>query len=282
MLRLVPAFFLMSLCATAQPKGGATTLRDSLAHWSKVIGETKNDSSAELASHRMEILLTAAYRGAAKIGTVLDSLPYIGQISSEDDAVRLVNWNILRADGTAGYHCVVLHRDAKGMVQATVLRDTTDLSDDNMEGRKLMPDAWYGALYYRVVTEKYKKRQHYLLIGWDGKGNFSNRKVVDVLSFMKGKAILGEPVIRFEKKLRHRLVFEYAEDVTMFLNFDERLGMVVMDHLAPKEPYLKGNYQFYGPDMSHDGLRFEEGKWLYEPDIDVRNRGIRRENYSNP
>jgi len=237
---------------------------------------------ADAAAMRMESLITTAYRGVPQIGEVLDSLPYIGQINSDDGAVRLLNWNTLRPDGTMGYHCVVLHHDAKGMVQATVLRDSTDLADENMETRKLMPDAWYGALYYRVVTARYRKKAYYLLIGWDGKDNLSSRKVVDVLSLMKGKALLGEPIIRMERKPKHRLIFEYAEDVTMFLNFDENMRMLVMDHLAPKEPYLKGNYQFYGPDMSHDGLVFEDGRWVYVPDVDARNKGVRREKYINP
>lgn len=266
----------------AQPKGGALALRDSLKYWSEVIRSARNDSMADAASLRMEQLMTTAYRGASQIGAPLDSLPYLGQISSDDGEVRLLNWNTLRPDGTMGYHCVVLHRDAKGVVQATVLHDSTDLADENMETRRLMPDAWYGALYYRVVTARHRKKAYYLLIGWDGKDNLSSRKVVEVLSLMKGKALLGEPIIRVDRKPKHRVIFEYAEDVTMFLNFDEKMKMVVMDHLAPKEPYLKGNYQFYGPDMSHDGLVFEKGRWVYVPDVDARNRGVRREKYITP
>jgi hypothetical protein len=282
MLRIVFFILAISANAMAQPKGGAVALRDSLAHWSQMIRAAQNDSVAYAAALRMEQHITAAYRGVPQIGEALDSLPYLGQISSDDGAVRLLNWNTLHSDGTMGYHCVVLHRDAKGMVQATVLRDSTDLADENMEGRRLMPDAWYGALYYRVVSARYKKKPYYLLIGWDGKDNLSSRKVVDVLSLVKGRALLGEPIIRVDRRPKHRLIFEYAEDVTMSLNLDERMGMVVMDHLAPKEPYLKGIYQFYGPDMSHDGLVFEQGRWVYVPDVDARNRGVRREKYITP
>jgi hypothetical protein len=48
--------------------------------------------------------------------------------------------------------------------------------------------------------------------------------------------------------------------------------MIVFDHLSPANESYTGNYQYYGPDLSFDALRFENGIWELKENIDVRNR----------
>jgi hypothetical protein len=57
----------------------------------------------------------------------------------------------------------------------------------------------------------------------------------------------------------------------MSINYDERLDMIVFDHLAPFEPILSGNFAFYGPDGSFDGFKFENGSFRWYRDVDARN-----------
>jgi len=47
--------------------------------------------------------------------------------------------------------------------------------------------------------------------------------------------------------------------------------MIVFDHLSPSKPSLVGVYEFYGPDFSYDGYKFEKGMLELYPDIDIRN-----------
>ena len=46
----------------------------------------------------------------------------------------------------------------------------------------------------------------------------------------------------------------------MMLRYDDKLKMIVFDHLSPSKPSYEGKYQYYGPDFSYDGLIFEKGK----------------------
>ena len=68
-----------------------------------------------------------------------------------------------------------------------------------------------------------------------------------------------------------RLVFEYSAELSSSIRYNAQLKMIVFDHLAPLHPLYHGNYQFYGPDGSYDGLRFIEGIWVREDDVDARN-----------
>ena len=52
------------------------------------------------------------------------------------------------------------------------------------------------------------------------------------------------------------------------MRFDK--DMIVFDHLSPSREDLEGQYQFYGPDFSYDGLRWKDCGWVLIEDLDLR------------
>jgi len=56
----------------------------------------------------------------------------------------------------------------------------------------------------------------------------------------------------------------------MTLKYDEGKEMIIYDHLSPSEPKYEGQYEFYGPDFSYDGLKYENGIWNTYFDLDPR------------
>jgi hypothetical protein len=67
----------------------------------------------------------------------------------------------------------------------------------------------------------------------------------------------------------NRIIFEFNERVQVTLEYNEVMKMIVFDHLSPSRPSLEGQYQFYGPDFSYDGLLFEDGIWKHYSDIQI-------------
>jgi hypothetical protein len=57
----------------------------------------------------------------------------------------------------------------------------------------------------------------------------------------------------------------------MTARYDSVLKMIAFDHLVPFHPVYSGNYEFYGPDGSFDGLEFVDGLWMLREDLDARN-----------
>ncbi len=233
-----------------------------------------DDSDRMMAAARAEQLLTAWFMRPDRFATDLDSLPFLGQLRSSDGRLLLVCWNLVREEGALRYHCIVFLRDGKkGMVTALPL-EHNETDWQKITRKTIAPQDWYGALYYRIITNRYKKKTYYTLLGWDGHNEVTNRKVVDVLNVESGRITLGAPMFSQDRRPAYRLVYEYANDATMSLNWDEQQKMIVMDHLAPEDGRLKGQFQFYGPDFSYDALRFEKGKWQLIEDLDARNRGL--------
>ena len=55
------------------------------------------------------------------------------------------------------------------------------------------------------------------------------------------------------------------------------MGRIVYDHLAPENPSLQGQYAFYGPTLSYDGIEWRKGRWQFVSDVSVRNAKRRQE-----
>lgn len=234
---------------------------------------TAPDSDKVLAATKLETMLHKFYKEPQHFNLEIDSVPFLGQLSSPDNAIKMLCWNIAFEDGTYQYHTVMRHKPSKETVVVTVFQDNTDWN--RISRKPIRPNNWYGALYYRILANKYRRKTYYTVIGWDGKDNITNRKVVDVLTIQGNSVILGSSVFK-DKNNRpaHRLIYEYANDVSMALNYDEKEKMIIMDHLAPEDSRFEGQYQFYGPDFSYDALVFKKGKWNLKRDVFAKNRGL--------
>lgn len=197
-------------------------------------------------------------------------LKFVSKLTSEDGQIRIYTWNIPYENGDFQYFGFVQLRKISGI-------DLIELKDKSKkikqaENKTLYAGNWYGALYYKLLTNTYKGKTYYTLLGWDGNDNFTNKKIIDILSISGKKIQFGSPVIKMKNnEIKKRLIFEYSEQAKMMLKYDDKIKMIVFDHLAPEQKKFKGQYMYYGPDMSQDGLAFENGFWILKENLDLRN-----------
>lgn len=208
-----------------------------------------------------------------------DSLKHVGKLPSADKKIRLITWNLKFRDGTFKYYGFVQYNNIKkGKTITFPLIDKSD-SIANPEDVVLSYYNWFGALYYQVHEYTDKGKTLYVLFGWDGNNYYTNKKIIDILSFNKnGKPVFGKSVFKTEKKLKKRVIFEHALKTSMTCKFNESVDAIVFDHLSPIKKSQTGNFQFYGPDGSYDGFRLEKGKWVYIPNIYVTNPKVKKKN----
>ena len=201
-----------------------------------------------------------------------DSLNSVSVLKSPDGFLKIYSWILPANDKSAFLYFGFLQTMDRKTRQVRLI-PINEVKYENEEAAYKIcpPDEWYGALYYKLLENKAKGVTLYTLLGWHGKDWKTTRKVVDILYFKKGNPVFGKPVIRGEGKPSCRLVFEFNAQAVMKLQYDENLKMIIMDHLSPARGAEKGQYEFYGPDFSYDGLKFKNGYWLLKKDIDVRN-----------
>jgi hypothetical protein len=206
-------------------------------------------------------------------------LKEISILSPKDNKFKLITWNLHREDGSHAYFGYLLVNNTKRVKKGFLKHETIQeyeyfqLIDrsptvKNPETFIGNPAKWFGMLYVELV----ECDGYYTLIGWDGNDKLTQRKFVDVLYFRgNGMPVFGKDVFKFPRKNPRRLMFEYSQEVSMSLKYNEKRGKIIYSHLDSKKEgsLLEGQYQYYGPDGSFDALEQKKGKWIVEENIDA-------------
>lgn len=209
-----------------------------------------------------------------------DSLTSVSVISGPKNEFRIYTWMIEESSGVFSYY---------GYTQYVINKRTNRIkvcqlvSNENSVGnnyQKLDTANWLGAVYYKVVSATKKSEDVFLLLGWDGNGMITKKKIIEPIKFnRKGIPTFGDNIFQSDSKefvaprgkKNYRLVFEYSAKITMTLRYDTNLKMVVYDHLSPSHSRLEGVRAAYVPDFSYDAFQYQNGKWVHQVDVDARN-----------
>ncbi len=204
-----------------------------------------------------------------------DKLKYVGNFRSPDNRVRVFTWYLESAGPEYHYYGLIQHltgnRKKKQEVEVFGLTDRhRDVKNPETVVQSDTSN-WLGYLCYGIHSFRKRKNTWYVLFGYEYPSRFSQKKLLDVLTFdRKGEPVFGGNFV-LDKKRTDRFILEYSADVVISLRYNPHLDMIVFDHLEPMQPILEGNYRFYNPDGSFDGLTFDDGKFILEKDVDARN-----------
>jgi len=199
-----------------------------------------------------------------------DSVKSATILYSPDAKFRLITWHVAEDDGGYRFYGAI-QMNTNGPLKLYPLEDYSSLQK-NPEDSILSNRKWYGARYYKIIPVITTTTPYYVLLGWKGNSARSTKKVIDVLSFNNDQPQFGLPVFIGNGKTRDRVVFEYSSQATMTLRqADGSTDMIVFDHLSPAQASQKGQYEYYGPDMTYSGYRLKQGVWIFEDNLDLKN-----------
>lgn len=202
---------------------------------------------------------------------------------SPDSKFKLINWNIEKNDKTFEYYGFIQEKHIqitkksflkKSKTETVQLHSLIDKSSEIKNPENFIGDnkKWYGMLYYKIIVKKSKSKTYYTLLGKDENDKYSSKKIIDVLTFdEKGTPHFGADIFVMNKKFPKRVIFEYGASCSMSLRYSPQKDSIVFDHLAPTNPQLEGQFQYYCGDMSYDGFGFKRGKWVYGTDLNALN-----------
>jgi len=198
----------------------------------------------------------------------------VSTLQSPDGLVKVLTWNLEFANGTNTFRgAVAVNLDGKVVVHE--LKDSYQ-SIKNPEQASLSTTKWFGAVYYEILQHSYRRNTYYTLLGFNPNNPFSKIRVVEVMSLAaNGTPRFGHAILEVEGRSKRRMILEYSNRVSMMLRYDAGERMIVMDNLVPSAPMFQNDFRYYGPDFTHNGLRFEKGKWVYVDNIELRNTRVR-------
>jgi len=201
-----------------------------------------------------------------------DSLKTISVVKSPDHLFRIFSWYVPTTEGTYRFFGTIQMATPDGKLKLYPLIDDTEhLTDHNQITTNKQ---WYGARYYEIVPLSMSgKNTGYVLLGWKGNNNKTSKKVIEVISFEGDKVRFGKPIFEDQKNVaaKNRVVFEYNKLNSMTLRMDKNEKMIVFDHLAPFDPNMAGNFEYYASDSSFDGYKQLGGKMKLVENIELKN-----------
>ena len=231
----------------------------------------KYNSDIKIVAHRIDsIFIEILSNESSFVDSLSDLKNYSSILLSDDKKVRVITWNTYNESGEFYYYGYIQFYSEKNDEFHFVRLFDESENIINSQSNFLDQKKWFGCLYYEIITTRYKKNKYYTLLGWDGNNFTTNKKIVEVLTLKKDKPKFGFDFELGNKKNK-RLIFEYNQQAAMTLRWDKRNKMIIWDHLAPISQKYIGMPEYYGPDFSHDAIKFKKGKWLFYEDIDIKN-----------
>ncbi|MBF90367.1 MAG: hypothetical protein CMP75_01230 [Flavobacteriales bacterium] len=240
---------------------------DSLMRISSTILQGANDNERQAANEKFLELWEPVLDEAKSMKYPFDSLSTVAILTSDDNKVRFINWVIPQDNGTYRYEAIVQYYNYQNKYNVAYLEAIEDELREP-EKMKLQNNQWIGALYYQLETIKRGKRKYYVLLGWDGNDDRSNKKIADVLTISRDLTF-GAPIFKIGKKPQNRFIIEYKEDASASMKYHTKEERILFTHLIPLSEGVKGLYDFYVPDGSVDALNLRNGKFIFEENVET-------------
>ncbi|MFD1630947.1 hypothetical protein [Pseudopedobacter beijingensis] len=193
-------------------------------------------------------------------------------VTPEDRKFRVFTWFVFSRNGNFRYYGAIQMSNPEKLELIPLIDGTQEL--ENGTEQTLLPSSkWLGSVYYNI-TPVTGKPFYYILLGWKGNSIESSSKVIETLSFENGRVVFGKPVFQQEPKSNiylARRVFTYNSDASMFLRYIKNDKVFAFDHLVPPHQEFQNSKDKYIPDLTYDGYKYKNGKWIYVEDLDLKN-----------
>ncbi len=238
---------------------------DTLKTISLQIIQGRNSSDRFVADSQFTRMFVRALKTPYSFNYKFDSLITISQVIPADSSFRIFTWQLIVNDRITRQHGAIQMKTADGSLQlyplidkSDVTTNTTDTVGDN--------NGWLGALYYHIIQKENAGKKYYTLLGYDENDMSSNKKIVEVLTFVDNKPIFGGPYFSFPdssmKDEGSRLIMEYKKNAGPRLVYDEDQDMIIYEHLVSESNEPLKKYTYVG-DGDYEGLKWKAGKWVH-------------------
>ena len=226
-----------------------------------------DETDRKAATYKFIPTLVRALKQPGSFNYPFDSVKSFRVVYAPDKKFRIITWFVNIND--IGYRFYgAIQMNTTGPLELYSLIDYTE-HIAKPEDTITNPKKWYGAEYYAILPPD--ENGNYVLLGWKGISDLITQRVVDVLHFVASKPVFGALIFKYAEKPQARVLFSYTHQATMMLKYLPEKNMILFDHLSPSDTTMKGKYEFYGPDLTYDGLLYSGGLWNLKKDLSLSN-----------
>jgi hypothetical protein len=239
---------------------------DSLKVYSVKLLEGINDIDRFKADSIFTRIFVRALKTPNSFYYPFDSIQTISKLYAPDSTFRIYTWQMVVNDNIIRHHGAIQMRTADGSLQLFPLIDKSDVMQnvsDSVGDNK----GWVGAVYYKLIQKEIKGQKIYTLLGYDEDNIRSTKKIVEILQFVYGKPVFGDPIFSFEKDSiakasMSRFILEFKKNAGARLTYDQDMNMIIYEHLISETSEPKKKWTLVG-DGDYEGFKWVNGKWLH-------------------
>ena len=261
----IMALIAWSVAAIAQDKSLMADYQSQLQALFEEVYNAPTDNQRYSANESAIQLLTEALGEENSFRWEWDFGKRVSVLTAPDKKFRIFTWPVVNDEGDFECFGIVQALDEKkNEYQLFLLSDKSD-EIINRQEEVLSHDRWMGAVYQELVTTTYEGKSYYTLLGWNGVGFLTQRKIIEPISFKSGHAqpIFGQNLFRKERNLR-RVVLEYTHDAMVNLRYEEQFVRNV-ERVRAKRTGTSQRYSRQGPPPRGKGRKGRKGKGRSRP-----------------
>ncbi len=196
-----------------------------------------------------------------------DSVRGLSKIYAPDSTFKIFTWHLDFDGSYIRQRGAIQFKTADGSLKLVPLRDYSEFAENALDSVR-NKDTWIGAVYYNMIKTTHQGKNYYTLFGYDANTPRSNKKWIEVLTFdQRNMPVFGGSFFSFEKDsikraTQFRYSIEYKKDASTMLNFDEELGLILIDYLVSENDEPESPWTFV-PAGDYEGFKWVNGKWLH-------------------
>jgi len=241
---------------------------DTLKEQSMKLILAKNAGDRLVADSLFTRVLVRALKNPHSFRYPFDSVQAISHLHAPDSSFRIFTWQLVINDNVVRQHGAIQMRTADGSLKLFPLIDKSDVTIGiaDTTGNHM---GWIGAVYYKIIQNKRGAQNVYTLLGYDECSIRSDRKIMEILTFVNGEPMFGGNFINLKTDMLSsrspfcsRYIMEYKKDAGPRLTYDPELKMVVAEHLVSEQGDPVKRWTMVG-DGDYEGFRWENGAWTY-------------------
>lgn len=227
--------------------------------------ECRQDKDRDSCLHLFNLNMDSLISMPGSYAHRFDSVKNVRILDAPDHKFRLLTWGFRHPKDSFSFFGILQYADETR--EPVYLSDSAHQlgNSDSTSMLELGPDEWFGALYYQIEKITYKRESYYLLLGWNGNTQKTDRKILDVLYWNEAdEPRFGLPIFDMVNKMpyQNRVIWEYKNGANMALKIEAKKKLITFEHIEPDDPRAKGIYTLYLPDGTYDFFKYKKGIWI--------------------
>lgn len=196
-----------------------------------------------------------------------DSVLGISKLYAPDSSFRIFTWYMEVDDYQGFQRGFIQMKTADGSLKGFFLFDNSEYAE-NPNNMVCRDSTWIGAVYYNIIKTQYLGKNYYTLFGLDRHSVRTTKKWIEVMTFdQKNEPVFGGQFFSFEedtvkRQTLHRFSIEYKKAARTYVNYEEDLELILVDHLI-SETDEPDNPSSFVPDGDYEGFKWQKGKWVH-------------------